>query len=122
MNDVVERIRELCKEQKTSITKLEKKLGYANGTIGKWKNAKKAPPLEKVIAVSKELKVSSDYILTGIDGRDVKTKEPAHTDVDGLMRELMDVAALLTPSDREQLLRIGRGYLASYTPPEADKE
>ena len=67
MEDVVERIRELCKKNETSITKLEKKLGYANGTIGKWKNAKKAPPLEKVIAVSKELKVSSDYILTGVD-------------------------------------------------------
>ena len=31
MDDLVERIRALCKERGTSITKVEEKLGYANG-------------------------------------------------------------------------------------------
>ena len=45
MKEIVERIRALCKVNNTSITKIEVELGYANGTIGKWANGKKNPPL-----------------------------------------------------------------------------
>ena len=65
MDDIVDRIRKICKDQGTSITKLESKLGYANGTIGKWKSAKRNPPLEKVISISHEIGVSAEYLLTG---------------------------------------------------------
>ena len=78
MDDLVERIRALCRERGTSITKLEEKLGYANGTIGKWKKARKPAPLEKVMQVANELDTTTDYLITG------EQKTPADTEIDGL--------------------------------------
>ena len=63
MKEIVERIRALCKANNTSITKIEVELGYANGTIGKWANGKKNPPLEKVIAIANRLHATPEYIL-----------------------------------------------------------
>lgn len=65
MDDIVERIRDLCREQRTSITKLEVSLGFANGTIGKWAKGKRTPPLEKVNAIARELGTTSEYLYTG---------------------------------------------------------
>ena len=65
MKEIVERIRSLCKANNTSITKIEVELGYANGTIGKWANGKKNPPLEKVIAIANRLQATPEYILNG---------------------------------------------------------
>lgn len=39
--ELVENIRELAKKNGTSLTKIEKKLGWGNGKIGKWESAKK---------------------------------------------------------------------------------
>lgn len=72
MKEIVERIRSLCKANNTSITKIEVELGYANGTIGKWANGKKNPPLEKVIAIANRLQATPEYILNG----DQKEKPP----------------------------------------------
>lgn len=72
MKEIVERIRALCKANNTSITKIEAELGYANGTIGKWANGKKRPPLEKVISIANRLRTTPEYILNG----DVKEKPP----------------------------------------------
>lgn len=62
---IVDRIRLLCWTQKpkTSITKLEESLGFANGTIGKWPKAKRGIPLDKVILVAKALGTTPDYLL-----------------------------------------------------------
>lgn len=65
MKEIVERIRSLCKENQTSITKLESELGFANGTIGKWANGKRTPPLEKVIPIARRLNTTPDFILYG---------------------------------------------------------
>ena len=73
METIVDRIRLLSKQKNTSITKIEEKLGYANGTIGKWAKAKRRPPLEKVIAIARELDTTAEYLLTG-----EQKKEPAH--------------------------------------------
>lgn len=42
--ELVKNIRELAKKNGTSLTKIEKKLGWGNGKIGKWESAKKLPP------------------------------------------------------------------------------
>lgn len=39
--ELVENIREIAKKNGTSLTKIEKKLGWGNGKIGKWESAKK---------------------------------------------------------------------------------
>lgn len=65
MDTIVDRIRALCQQKNTSITKIEEELGYANGTIGKWKLPNRKAPLEKVIEVAKRLETSTAYLMTG---------------------------------------------------------
>ena len=48
VTDLVEFIRATCKNQGSSITKMEKDLKFANGTIGKWANGKRYPPKDKL--------------------------------------------------------------------------
>lgn len=71
MSDMVETIRELCKSAGTSITRLEVELGWGNGTIGKWKKAKSAPPVDKLGKIADYFGVSVEYLL----GTETK-KEP----------------------------------------------
>lgn len=65
MESIVDRIRRLCwtQQPKTSITKLEETLGYANGTIGKWPKSKRGAPLDKVIEIAKILGTTPEYLL-----------------------------------------------------------
>lgn len=56
-----EKIKELCREKKISVTKLEEKLGFSTGSICKWDNSK--PSFEKVVAVAKEFDVTIDYFI-----------------------------------------------------------
>lgn len=74
MDTIVDRIRALCQQKETSITKIEKELGYANGTIGKWKLKNRKAPLEKVIEVAKLLGTSPEYLQTGEEQK----KSPPH--------------------------------------------
>ena len=68
---VVEKIKALCKENKTSIAAIERELGFGNGSIRKWDDA--SPAYERISAVANFLGVTvSD--LTG----DAK-KAPAQT-------------------------------------------
>ena len=65
---MVDKIRELCKQNGTSIFKLEKQLGFGNGVIGRWDKA--VPNYERLSAVASALGVSvSD--LTGNEGNKV---------------------------------------------------
>ena len=73
MEEIVNRIRALCRSKNTSITKIEEELHFANGTIGKWKNGKRTPPLEKVILIAERLGTTPEYILRG----EQKEKAPA---------------------------------------------
>lgn len=56
--ELVKNIRELAKKNGTSLTKIEKKLGWGNGKIGKWESAKKLPPKQDLELVANELKIS----------------------------------------------------------------
>lgn len=60
----VERVRDLCKEQKTSITKLEAQLDFSNGYIGKWAKRPSSPPYEKLTSIAQALGVTVEE-LTG---------------------------------------------------------
>lgn len=61
---ILRRIRELCSRRGTSITKIEKALGYGNGTVSGWTKAKKKAPYDRVEAVAKYLDVPT-MALTG---------------------------------------------------------
>lgn len=52
---MVSKIRELCKERGTSISQLEKQLGFGNGVIGRWD--KSVPNYDRLKAVADALDV-----------------------------------------------------------------
>jgi transcriptional regulator with XRE-family HTH domain len=79
---MVKKIRELCKEKKTSIHKLEQQLGYGNGVIGRWD--KSVPSYERLSAVAAALGVSVDYLT------DESKKNPAPTISEGETSETLD--------------------------------
>ena len=59
---MLDKIKALCKEKKTSISKLEKQLGFGNGVIGRWDRS--VPSYERLAAVANALDVPVSY-LTG---------------------------------------------------------
>lgn len=56
----VETIRAMCKKKKTSLTRLEEKLGFSNGYIGKMAKRPSSPPYDKLVAIANELGVTVD--------------------------------------------------------------
>lgn len=77
--ELVEFIRVSCKNQGSSITKMEKDLKFANGTVGKWANGKRYPPKDKLLLVSDFLRISIEELM----GEDQKEK-PAPGEGSGL--------------------------------------
>lgn len=58
----VERVKEICKERKIPISKVERDLGYANGYIGQLK--KGVFPADRLLDIAEYLGVTSEYLLT----------------------------------------------------------
>ena len=94
--ELVKFIRVSCKNQGSSITKMEKDLKFANGTVGKWANGKRYPPKDKLLLVSDFLQISIEELMgeeqkekpapgegSGLDA-DVEAK--AHTILDKLSK------------------------------------
>lgn len=62
---VFERIENLRKSRNLSQGKLEKELGFSNGSVSKWKNS--TPTLERLQKLADYFDVSVDYLMTGQD-------------------------------------------------------
>ena len=94
--ELVEFIRVSCKNQGSSITKMEKDLKFANGTVGKWANGKRYPPKDKLLLVSDFLRISIEELM----GEAPKQKEKPNT-LDGIELEKLSPArrALLEALD-----------------------
>ena len=105
MEEIVNRIRALCRSKNTSITKIEEELHFANGTIGKWKNGKKTPPLEKIILIAERLGTTPEYILRG------EQKEKPALQMENGAKEIDAIFEQLTPSRQAKLLELARLYL-----------
>ena len=60
---VFERIESLRKAQGISQGKLEKELGFSNGSFSKWRNS--TPTYERIQKVAEYFGVSADYLMTG---------------------------------------------------------
>lgn len=78
----VETIRALCKKKKTSLTRLEEKLGFSNGYIGKMAKRPSSPPYDKLVAIANELGVN----VADLTGSFENEKKPTVKD-DGLKLE-----------------------------------
>ena len=76
--ELVEFIRVSCKNQGSSITKMEKDLKFANGTVGKWANGKRYPPKDKLLLVSDFLRISIEELM----GEEQKEKPSTPEGVD----------------------------------------
>ena len=83
--ELVEFIRVSCKNQGSSITKMEKDLKFANGTVGKWANGKRYPPKDKLLLVSDFLRISIEELMgeeqkekpNTLDGIELEKLSPA---------------------------------------------
>ena len=104
--ELVEFIRVSCKNQGSSITKMEKDLKFANGTVVKWDNGKRYPPKDKLLLVSDFLRISIEELM----GEEKKEKPNT---LDGIELEKMSPArrALLEAldgMDDENIMKIVR--------------
>lgn len=59
----VERVKNLCKERKIPISRLEKELGFANGYISQLR--KGVFPSNRLVEIAEYLGVSVDYLVNG---------------------------------------------------------
>lgn len=69
----VERVKEICKERKIPISRLEKDLGFANGYISQLR--KGSFPDDRLLLISNYLGVTPNYLTTGVEREETK-KEP----------------------------------------------
>ena len=88
----VETIRAMCKKKKTSLTRLEEKLGFSHGYIGKMAKRPSSPPYDKLVAIANELGVT----VADLIGDDSAQKEKPTAQGDGLISDLpQDVQKLI---------------------------
>lgn len=77
--NIVERIRDLCTQNKTTIKALERELNIANGSIRNWEANK--PSVEKVLLVSQRFNVSIDWLVTGKESGELTLEEKKLVDL-----------------------------------------
>lgn len=104
-------IKKLCKENQTTIQKLEAEIGFSNGTINKWDT--KRPSVDKVKLVADYFLVSMEYLLTG------EEKQP--TREDGLSETAIEIGKLidLLPDEARKMILVQVQALAQARPNQA---
>lgn len=88
-----------AKTKNSSITKMEKDLNFANGTVGKWANGKRYPPKDKLSLVADFLQISIEELM----GEPEQKEKPAPggSELDARFDELL---SQMTDADRADLL------------------
>lgn len=86
----VERVKQICKERKIPISKLEKDLGFSNGYISQLR--KGTFPADRIAKISEYLSVSVDYLMTGEDSAktefSAKDERDIAKDLENIMRKM----------------------------------
>lgn len=109
---MVDKIRELCKKNGTSIFKLEKQLGFGNGVIGRWDKA--VPNYERLSAVASALGVTVAELTGEADEKGIKNSPSTdHSAEAALDEELIRRLLLLTPEEAAKVDAFVQGILAS---------
>lgn len=83
---IYERIESLRKSKGLSQGKLEKQLGFSNGSISKWKNS--TPKVERLQKLADFFGVSVEYLMAG---KEDEQKEKDNTDLKQKYRELEEL-------------------------------
>lgn len=94
---IYERIESLRKSQGLSQGKLEKQLGFSNGSISKWKNS--TPKVERLQKLADFFGVSVEYLMTG------KEDEKKEKDNTGDLKQKFEELKELLESGKMQPLR-----------------
>lgn len=94
----VERVRDLCKEQKTSITKLEAQLDFSNGYIGKWAKRPSSPPYEKLTSIAQALGVTVEELTGEEPDQKEKPSTPEGDGLDAHGQTILDKYNMLDPA------------------------
>ena len=108
---VFERIESLRKAQGISQGKLEKELGFSNGSISKWRNS--TPTYERIQKVAEYFGVSADYLMTGETPTDKKEVTLTKRDERDIKKDLDNIM---------EKLSTGEAGPASYNGEELDPE
>ena len=93
---VLARIRQLCVRRGSSITKLEKALGYGNGTVSGWTKAKKKAPYDRIEAIAAYLGVPTVGLTGELRPGGAGREEP----------ELEDILRWVRSAGKEELLEL----------------
>lgn len=101
----VERVRCLCKSQKTSLTKLEAELGFSNGYIGKWAKRPTSPPHDKLVEIANALGVTVEE-LTG-EKKENPPQQP-QSEVDADIKWIEQKLVEMSKEKREALMKLIR--------------
>ena len=99
----VERVRCLCKSQKTSLTKLEAELGFSNGYIGKWSKRPTSPPHDKLVEIANALGVTVEE-LTG-EQKENPPQQP-QSEVDVAVERIRRKLESMPTEQREALMNL----------------
>lgn len=99
----VERVRCLCKSQKTSLTKLEAELGFSNGYIGKWAKRPTSPPHDKLVEIANALGVTVEE-LTG-EQKENPPQQP-QSEVDAALERIRRKLESMPKEQREALMNL----------------
>lgn len=94
---VYERIENLRHSQRISQGKLEKELGFSNGSISKWKNSMPTP--ERLQKIADYFGVTVDYLMTGKEESKEKAPELAARDERDIEKKLTETLAQLKSGD-----------------------
>ena len=102
---MVETINELCKNAGTSLSALEKELGFGKGTIYRWND--KIPSVDKVKKVADHFDVSIDYI-SGRRPSDETQEILEYLHKNPEMKVLLSSSARLEKEDLDAVMAIVR--------------
>lgn len=106
-----ERLEELRKSKKISQGKLEKELGFSNGSISKWKTSMPTP--ERLQKIADYFGVSIEYLMSGKDEAKDKSSELTARDERDIAKDLNNIM---------EKLAAGEAGPASYNGEELDPE
>ena len=98
--ELVEFIRVSCKSQNSSITKMEKDLKFANGTVGKWANGKRYPPKDKLLLVADFLQISIEELMGEAPEKKEKPTPSEESELNAHAKAILDKYEQLDPAQR----------------------
>lgn len=93
----VERVKQLCKERRIPVSKLEKELGFSNGYIGQLR--KGVFPSDRLVVIADYLGVTVDYLMTGKEGSKEKSQELTERDERDIAKDLDNIMSKLSSGD-----------------------